>query len=112
MSRVFAVMLGFNRPEVIRGAMQNFKDTVAPDHNIVKCFFDPGYPLDDVEANQSLDKQLCSTLVGHTQRSKRGAFYQTGTRSFMSILIWSMAIFFTHLIQMSEWKKKVGCRQW
>ena len=62
MSRIFAVMLGFNRPETIRGAMQNFKDTVDPDHNIVKCFFDPGYPLDNKNENMNLNKQLCSTF--------------------------------------------------
>jgi hypothetical protein len=35
---------------------------VDPNHEIVKCFFDPGYPLDDKEENMRLNKQLCSTF--------------------------------------------------
>lgn len=55
-------MLGFNQPEVIRGAMDQFNQTVDSDNRIVKWFFDPGYPLPDKHQNASLNKQLCSTF--------------------------------------------------
>jgi hypothetical protein len=54
-------MLGFNAHETIRGGFENFKNTVDPHHNVVKWFFDPGYPIPDAHANRSLNKQLCST---------------------------------------------------
>ena len=60
--RVFCVMLGFNTPEVIRGAMEQFQETVEADHKIVKWFFDPGYPLPEKQINQALNKTLCSTF--------------------------------------------------
>jgi len=58
--RIFNVMLGFNAHDTIKGAMENFKNTVDADHNVVKWFFDAGYPLPDKAANMSLNKQICS----------------------------------------------------
>lgn len=58
--RVFAVMLGFNSHETIKGAMENFEATVEPSHNVIKWFFDPSYPLPDPHTNRSLNKQICA----------------------------------------------------
>jgi hypothetical protein len=60
--RIFAVMLGFNQPEVIRGAFDRFQETVEPNHSIIKWFFDPGYPTPDKHQNMAFNKQLCSTF--------------------------------------------------
>jgi hypothetical protein len=60
--RIFAVMIGFNNPEMIREAFNNFESTVDPQHQIIKWFFDPGFPLPDREQNKSLNKKLCSTF--------------------------------------------------
>ncbi len=60
--RVFNIMLEFHPPETIRGAMENFRDTVESTHEVVKWFFDPGYPLPDRQKNQNLNRQLCSTF--------------------------------------------------
>lgn len=46
-------MLGFNRPEMILGAMQNLDDTTtdAENRRIVKTVFDCGYPFPDPALN-------------------------------------------------------------
>lgn len=61
MSRVFAVCLGFNTPEMIEGAMHNYASTVFPAQNhVVKWFFDPGFPNPDREQNALANRKLCS----------------------------------------------------
>lgn len=61
MSRVHAVMLAFNRHDVVRGAMENFEDTVIPNPDYVKWCFDPGYPIGQPE-NSEFIKTLCETF--------------------------------------------------
>lgn len=50
--RIFVTCLGFNRPEVIEGALKNFQETVEPQHDIIKTLFHCGYPLPDPEQNR------------------------------------------------------------
>lgn len=56
--RTFVVCLGFNTSEIIRGAFNNYVNTVTPEEDIVKWFFDPGYPGNDPESL----KNLCSSF--------------------------------------------------
>lgn len=43
--KVYVHMLCFNNPTMIRGALENFRDTVEDDPRIVKVMFEIGYPL-------------------------------------------------------------------
>ncbi len=58
--RVFVGMLGYNRPDVIEGAMQNFEETVTPDHHIIKTLFSCGYPLPDAAQNRIKERELAA----------------------------------------------------
>lgn len=52
--RIFAVCLGFNTPEMVRGALENFEATTTDEEHrrLVKTLFWCGYPLPDVESNR------------------------------------------------------------
>lgn len=54
MSRVFVVMLAYNRYDVINGAIKNFQQTAPYNDSIIRHIFDPGYPLN--EGCQSIEK--------------------------------------------------------
>lgn len=54
---VFAVMLGYNKPEVIKGGMQNFADTVDPNYPIKKVFIELGYPITSLP--REVNRQAC-----------------------------------------------------
>lgn len=59
--KVFAVMLGYNRPEVIRGGMENFAKTVTDvELDVVKpLFFECGYPLPEKIQNRARNLEAC-----------------------------------------------------
>jgi hypothetical protein len=58
--RIFVTMLGFNRPDMIRGAMENLEETTtdAEHRRLVKTVFYCGYPLPDPEANRQAVHRL------------------------------------------------------
>lgn len=53
--RIFITMLGYNRPEIIRGAMENLEKTTtdAEHRRLVKTVFNVQYPLPSVEENRA-----------------------------------------------------------
>lgn len=52
--RIFATMLGYNSPEMVRGALENFEATTTDEEHrrLVKTLFWCEYPLPDVETNR------------------------------------------------------------
>lgn len=50
----FVSMLGYNRIEMVRGAMENFRDTVEPGPGIRKLLFSCDFPLPEPQAHREL----------------------------------------------------------
>lgn len=60
--RIFMVMLGFNTPEMIKGALQNVEDTTtdAEHRRLVKVLFNCGYPLPCADANNAVSGEYAA----------------------------------------------------
>lgn len=57
--KFYAVMLGFNRTDVIEEAMQNFVRTTDNEPYIEKWFFEVGYPLPNPQENEKTNRANC-----------------------------------------------------
>lgn len=56
--RILVHMLCHNSEEMIRGALENFQETVEPDPRIVKVMFEVGYPLPSKDESAAYVKKL------------------------------------------------------